>query len=52
LPSAKAFKCVSDNTTDEFVSFFQWRTLIRVWLLDCLIAHLRHLENGIAKTRH
>jgi len=43
---------VSDNTSDKSVSFSQWRTLIRVWLLDRLIAHLRHLENEIAKTRH
>ena len=52
LPSAKACECVSENTSDEFVSFFQWWTLIRAWLLDCLIAHLRHLENENAKTRH
>jgi len=29
LPSAKACECVSENTSDEFVSFFQWWTLIR-----------------------
>ena len=49
-PSANEWECVSAHTNDEFVSFFQWRTLIRARLLDCLIAHLRHLEHEIAKT--
>ena len=50
LSSAKAWERVSAYTNDEFVSFFRWRTLIKAKLLDCLIAHLRHLEHEIAKT--
>ena len=50
LPSAKAWERVSAYTNDEFVSFFQWRTLIKAKLLDCLIPHLRHLEHEIAKS--
>jgi hypothetical protein len=50
LPSATAWERVSAYTNDEFVSFFRWRTLIKAKLLDCLIAHLRHLEHEIAKT--
>jgi hypothetical protein len=50
LPSANAWERVSAYNNDEFVPFFQWRTLIRARLLDCLIAHLRHLEHEIAKT--
>ena len=50
LSSAKAWERVSAYTNDEFVSFFRWRTLIKARLLDCLIAHLRHLEHEIAKS--
>ena len=50
LPSAKAWDRVSAYSNDEFVSFFQWRTLIKAKLLDCLIPHLRHLEHEIAKS--
>ena len=50
LPSVKAWERVSAYTNDEFVPFFQWRTLIKAKLLDCLIPHLRHLEHEIAKT--
>ena len=50
LPSANAWERVSAYTNDEFVPFFQWRTLIKAKLLDCLIPHLRHLEYEIAKT--
>jgi hypothetical protein len=50
LPSATAWERVSAYTNDEFVPFFQWRTLIKAKLLDCLIPHLRHLEHEIAKT--
>ena len=49
LPSANAWERVSAYTNDEFVSFFQWRTLIKARLLDCLIPHLRQLEHEIAK---
>jgi len=50
LHIAKAWDRVSTYTSDEFVQFFQWRTLIKARLLDCLIAHLRHLEYEIAKS--
>ena len=50
LPSAKAWDRVSAYTNDEFVPFFQWRTLIKAKLLDFLIAHLRQLEHEIAKS--
>ena len=49
LSSAKAWERVSAYTNDEFVPFFQWRTLIKAKLLDCLIPHLKHLEHEIAK---
>jgi hypothetical protein len=50
LPSVKAWDRVSVHTNDEFIAFFQWRTLIKAKLLDCLIPHLKHLEHEIAKT--
>jgi hypothetical protein len=49
LPSANAWERVSVHTNDEFIAFFQWRTLIKAKLLDCLIPHLKHLEHEIAK---
>ena len=50
MPSANAWERVSAYNNDEFVSFFQWRTLIKAKLLGCLIRHLRHLEYQVHKT--
>ena len=47
---ANAWERVSAYNNDEFVPFFQWRTLIKAKLLDFLIPHLRHLEHEIAKS--